>query len=447
MLLADGAVKIINRFENAGFSAYVTGGTVRDLMMGREPKEYHISTDAKPYVIKSLFPHTVDSAQKYGTLTIIEGGRGYEVSTLRNDGVYTPHKRSDKVVFTQELAEDLAHRDFTINAMAYNPTNGLCDPFGGTDDIKNKRIRCVGDAAERFSEDAGRMLRAMRFAATLGFEIDENTLLQIRKYGVMIKKSGAELIRTELTKILLSENTDSIKLLHEAGLLKHIMPELDTCFSVEQRNKYHIHNVGDHILAAVSNTPPDYVLRWAALFHDIGKPCCQSVDQAGIIHFYGHHRESVRIANDIMHRFHFDSDTIQDICLLVENHDVRIEPSPLSVKHMLARCGEELFGKLLILQEADNRGKNPKYLADKLRKLTLVNDMYNIIITEHQPYKTSDLVINSRDLIKCGFRAGREIVDALRALLDEVLIDPSLNNRDYLLRRVKQIKSKRGKNN
>lgn len=447
MQLPSNVANIINRFENAGFCAYITGGTVRDLLMGILPKEYHISTDAKPYIIKSLFPHTVDIPDRYGTLTVIENGKGYEVSTFRNDGIYIKYKRTDKNVFINDLFEDLSHRDFTVNAMAYNPQEGLIDPFGGEDDIKNKRIRFVGVPSERIDENFERILRAVRFAAVFDFEINGNTLLNIRKCGVMIKKCGYDFIYNELNNILMSPHPENISRLHEVGLLKYIMPELDICFSVRQKNKYHIYNVGSHIMSAAANTPKDYILRWSALFHDIGKPSCQSTDQAGIIHFYGHHRESVRIANDIMHRMHFNSDNIRDICILVENHDVRIDANPMSVKHMLARCGKENFEKLLILQEADNKGKNPKYLPEKLKKLQTVREIYQKIIDENQPYNVSDLVITSRDLIKLGFRAGREIGDTLKILLDEVIADPTLNNYSYLISRVKQIKSKRGKFN
>lgn len=447
MQLPSNVMDIINRFENAGFCAYITGGTVRDLLMGISPKEYHISTDAKPYIIKSLFPRTVDIPNRYGALTIIEGGKGYEVSTFRSDGVYIPYKRTDKNIFTGSLLEDLSHRDFTINAMAYNPREGLIDPFGGADDVKNKCIGFVGAPSERIAESPERILRAVRFAAVLDFKIASDTLLNLRKCGVMIKKLSGDFMHSELNKILMSQNPEKIQFLHEVGLMKYIMPELDICFSVEQKNKYHIYNVGDHIMAALANTPNDYILRWAALFHDIGKPRCQSTDQSGIIHFYGHHRESVRIANDIMHRMHFDGDNISDICMLIENHDVRIEANPISVKHMLARCGKDNFEKLLILQAADNKGKNPKYLPEKLKKLQSVHQIYKTIIAENQPYKVSDLVITSRDLIKLGFRAGREIGDTLRILIDEVVLDPSLNNYAYLISRVKQIKSKRGKFN
>lgn len=437
--ISAAAKRIIALLEGAGFCAYITGGAVRDLVMGIAPHDFDISTSAKPHQIKTLFPRTINTGIRYGSVTVVEGGQGYEISTFRKN------PKNEAPSFSDDIQEDLSYRDFTMNALAYNPERGIYDFFGGTEDIKNRVIRCVGDAEQRFSEDPVRMLRAVRFSAALDFCIESESMRAIRKYGVMIKKSSPDRIREELNKILLSDRPERIELLRSTGLMRHIMPELDTCFSVEQKNKYHMYDVGTHIIKALASTPRDIVLRWAALFHDIGKPCCKSIDNSGIIHFYGHHRESVRIANDIMHRLHFDPALIHDICVLVENHDVRIEPSPPAVKHMLARTGSELFEKLLTLQEADNRGKHPKYLDEKLKRTELVRSIYRRIIEENQPFKISDLVVNSRDLIKLGFRAGREIGDTLRILLDEVLIDPSLNNREYLLKRVKQIKNKRGK--
>ena len=287
------------------------------------------------------------------------------------------------------------------------------------------------------------MLRAIRFSVVLGFSIEKETAAAIKKYAVLIKRVSAERIREEIEKILRSENPGGIIKLHELGMLQYIIPELEVCFSVAQKNKYHIYNVGDHIIHAVSATPEDIVIRWAALLHDIGKPLCQSVDANGTIHFYGHHHESVRLADDILHRLKLDNESRKNILLLIENHDIRIEANSVSVKRVMARLGEELFSKLLILQEADNYAKNHKFLEDKLNKLNDVRVIYRKILSERQPYMISDLVINGRDLIKIGFRAGREIGDTLHALLDEVLINPKLNNREYLMMRARQLKKKK----
>ncbi len=441
--ISEGAQRIIRKLNMKGYEAYVVGGAIRDILMGRTPHDYDIATNALAKEIKSIFPRTYDTGIKHGTVTVMEGGTCFEVTTFRNDGSYTDFRHPEKVEFINDVEIDMKRRDFTINAIAYSDKTGVIDCVGGEEDIQNKLIRCVGIPEVRFKEDALRMLRAVRFSAVLGFDIEEKTASAIRKYGVLIKKISAERIREEIEKILRSENPGGVKKLHELGLLKHILPELDICFSVPQKNKYHLYNVGEHIIQAVSHTPEDIIIRWAALLHDIGKPLCKSVDQNGIIHFYGHHHESVKLADDILHRLRLDNDSRKSILMLIENHDIRIDPSPISVKRVMARLGEELFLKLLILQEADNSAKNPKYLADKLNKLNDIRVIYRKVLAERQPYMTSDLVINGRDLIKIGFRAGREIGDALHTLLDEVLMNPSLNNREYLMQRAKEIRKKR----
>lgn len=438
--ISEGAQKILERLEQAGFSAYIAGGAVRDMLMGKLPHDFDIATSAHPEEVKRLFHHTIDTGLKHGTVTVVENKIGFEVTTYRTDGDYCDARHPKQVRFVPRIEDDLARRDFTINAMAYSPIRGLVDLYGGQEDLRAGVIRCVGTASVRFREDALRMLRAVRFAAVLGFSIDDEAFDAIRDLGGLICRVSAERIRDELNKILLSDRPERIELLYELALLRFIMPEVEHCFHTPQKNKYHIYDVGRHTIEVVRHTPNDLTLRWAALLHDIGKPACLSVDTAGIIHFYGHHRESVRMAEDIMHRLRFDNDTIHDVSILVENHDVRVEPSPAAVKRMLARTGAELFEKLLLLQEADNRGKNPDYLDAKLEKLIEARDIYRTVVAEHQPYTMADLLINGRDLIKLGYKAGREIGDTLRQLLDEVILNPALNDREYLLRRAKQLK-------
>lgn len=441
--ISEGARKILSALNQKGYDAYIVGGAIRDLIMGRTPHDYDIATSALPNQIKSIFPCTIDTGIKHGTVTVMDSHASFEVTTFRTDGEYKDTRHPEDVKFISDVKGDMLRRDFTINALAYNENEGVIDCVGGLDDIKNKVIRCVGEPEVRFKEDALRMLRAIRFSVVLGFEIEERTKTAIKKYSILIKKVSAERIREELEKILRSENPGGIIMLHQLGLLKYIIPELDVCFSVNQRNKYHLYNVGEHIIHAVAKTPEDITIRWAALLHDIGKPLCKSVDANGIIHFYGHHHESVRLADDILRRLRLDNDSRKNILTLIENHDIRIEPSLVGVKRIMARLGADLFTKLLLLQEADNSAKNPKFLPDKLAKINDVRVIYRKVLSERQPYVTSDLIINGRDLIKIGFRAGREIGDTLRCLLDEVLINPSLNNRDYLMMRAKQLKKKK----
>lgn len=442
-LLPDSADNILSRLEKAGFSAFIAGGAVRDMLMEKTPHDYDIATSAKPEATKAIFARTIDTGIKHGTVTVVENKTGYEVTTFRRDGEYTDGRHPENVMFVDDVKEDCARRDFTINAMMYSPKTGVLDYFGGREDIKNRVIKCVGNPTERFKEDALRMLRAVRFSAVLSFRIEDNTWRAIKKCAVLIKKVSNERVLEEVNKILLSENPDYIKKLHECGLLAHIMPELDRCFGEEQRNKYHIYDVGEHIMHTVKNTPPDMVLRWSALLHDIGKPCCSSTDQNGIIHFYGHHRESGRIAVDLLHRLRMDNDTIRDVAVLVENHDVRVEPSQPAVKRMMSRTGEVLFEKLMTLQLADNKAKNPIYFPEKKKRIASAYHIYKEILAERQPYLISHLAVNGKDLIRLGYKPGREIGDTLKKLIDEVIINPDLNNREYLLREAREYKKKK----
>lgn len=438
--ISEGAKRILVRLESAGYTAYIAGGAVRDLLMGNVPHDYDIATNARPEEIKALFKKTIDTGIAHGTVTVIENKTGYEITTFRRDGEYSDSRHPEDVIYVNDTRTDCMRRDFTINAMMYNPKTGLLDYFCGKRDICQGIIRCVGNAEMRFKEDALRMLRAIRFKAQLGFVLEDKTAQAIKKCAVFIKKVSKERVLEELNKILLSNNPDAIRDLHELGLLKFILPEVERCFGEPQRNKYHIYDVGEHIMHTVTNTPRDLILRWAALLHDTGKPCCSSVDSAGIIHFYGHHRESRRIAVDALYRLHMDSASIKDITMLVEHHDYRVEATYTAVKRMMAKTGAELFEKLLILQRADNMAKNPKYLPEKLKRINGGLEICHNVIALKQPYRISDLVVNGKDLMGIGYKQGRDIGEALKTLLDEVIIKPELNTRAYLIKRAKEMR-------
>ncbi|MDD6483700.1 MAG: HD domain-containing protein [Clostridiales bacterium] len=432
---------ILSRLEEGGFVAYAAGGAVRDMLMGREPHDYDIATSARPEDIKRIFKRTIDTGIAHGTVTVVENNIGYEVTTFRRDGEYFDGRHPSSVVFVDDIKEDCMRRDFTINAMMYSPKRGLVDFFGGRQDIEQGIIRCVGDGQKRFSEDALRMLRAVRFSATLNFEIEASTAAAIKKCSNLRRRISNERILSELNKLLISDNPDYIRKLHELGLLVHIIPKLDMCFGAEQRNKYHIYDVGEHIMHTLKNARPDLILRWAALLHDIGKPDTASVDSGGVIHFYGHHRVSRAIADDTLHKLRMDKESIRKILVLIENHDVRVDQAPPAVKRMMAKTGDELFSMLLELQLADNAAKNPEYFEDKKLRIEGVRRTFNEIVTSRQPYRISDLVVNGRDLIKLGYKQGRIISDILKALLNEVIIDPKLNTREYLLQRAKELRA------
>ncbi len=445
MSLPDNVINILSRLVSGGFSAYVAGGAVRDMLMNHTPHDYDIATSATPQEVKRIFPRTADTGIQHGTVTVIDNKTGYEITTFRHDGRYQDGRHPQNVSFVTNPREDCARRDFTINAMMYHPDEGILDFFGGRRDIEHKIIRCVGEPEKRFREDALRMLRAIRFSAVLSFKIEDKTWRAIKKCAVLIKKVSSERILEEMNKILLSDNPDFVRKLHECGMLQYIMPELERCFGEPQKNKYHVYDVGEHIMQAIKFSQRDLVIRWAALMHDIGKPRCASRDADGIIHFYGHHRESGTIAIDLLHRLRMDNNTIHDITILVENHDVRIEPSQPSVKRMMSRTGAALFEKLLALQTADNMAKNPEHFPEKKARIDSAYHIYREILAERQPYLISHLAVNGRDLIRIGYRPGREIGDTLKKLIDEVIINPVLNNRDYLLKTAKEYRQKNKK--
>ena len=434
--LNSNVVQAVSRIKSLGYSAFIAGATVRDLVMNETPAAYVIITDAEPARIKVLFKRTIENRDRKKAITVIENKTVFDVYCYENktNGI----ENSDDI-----LKKVLTNFDFTMNALLYNKEDGLIDYFDALSDIKNKTIKLMESSQLFAAQKPVRMLKAVRYCAQLGFSLDERTENDIKRYAVFIKRTPSERIREELDKILMSDNPGVFMDLNRLGLLKHIIPELDVCFDVPQKNKYHIYNVGEHIICAVMNTPNDPALRWAALLHDIGKPLCRSEDSSGIIHFYGHHRESVRLAADILRQFKTEPELAKEILILVENHDVRIEATPQGVKKMMMRTGADTFAKLLLLQEADNKAKNMKYFPDKMNKINDVRRIYQKVVAERHPYRISDLALNGRDLNKLGFRPGHEIWDTLQMLLNEVLLDPSLNTREYLIVRAKQYKRKR----
>ncbi len=417
------AARIINTLEKAGHSAYIVGAGMRELVMGKAVSELDIATSAGIRDIKRLFPYTADCGNY---ITVMDNKAGFFVHP------YRPHGDDSADIYS-----DMACRDFTINAIAYN--HEIIDIYGGMDDIKNKIIRCVGDPEKSFREYPARIIRAAGLACALDFSIEEQTKNAMKKYAHLLAVTKQNKIREELNRILLSKRPEKIILLYELGILKHIMKELDVCFSTPQKNKYHIYNVGEHIIHTVKATPCDLMLRWAALLHDIGKPDCISTDSAGTIHFYGHHKQSAKTASNILYRLRFDSEFIDNISVLIENHDVRIEPATAPVKRMMARTGGGLFSKLIELQRADAAAKNPIFLEEKLSRLDEVTDIYKRVLSENQPYLADQLLIGRKDLMKLGIKRGRDISDTMKILLDDVIINPKLNNREYLIKRAKKI--------
>ena len=430
---------IIDTIMEAGYEAYAVGGCIRDSILLREPSDWDITTSASPYQVKELFRRTLDTGIKHGTVTVMLDKEGFEVTTYRIDGEYEDGRHPKEVTFTRNLTEDLKRRDFTINAMAYNEKDGLVDIFGGLEDIRCKMIRCVGDPVERFSEDALRMMRAVRFSAQLGYRIEEETSNAIRVLAPDLKKISAEKIQTELVKLLTSPHPDYLRMAYETGITKVVLPEFDLCMITEQKNPHHCYTVGEHTLVAMQAVRADKVLRLAMLFHDMGKPLCVTTDEEGIDHFHGHPSVSEEIAGNVLHRLKFDNDTIYMVKKLVKYHDQYIEPQPKNVRRAIRKMGEDVFPLLLEVKEADVQAQSDFLREKKEKNLKDVRDVYQRILEEKQCVSLKTLAINGKDLIdQTGMKPGKELGEVLNELLDLVTEDPARNTREYLLKAAKE---------
>lgn len=431
--------KIIDTLEEAGFEAYAVGGCVRDSILGREPDDWDITTSAKPEETKRLFPRTVDTGIKHGTVTVLLGGEGFEVTTYRIDGTYEDGRHPNEVTFTANLKEDLLRRDFTINAMAYNDRSGLVDLYGGLADIKKRMIRCVGDARERFGEDALRMLRAVRFSAQLGYRIDGATGEAIRALAPNLQKISAERIQAELVKLVTSPHPDYLRNAYELGITAQILPEFDLCMETPQRHRHHCYDVGEHILHSMLGVEADKVLRLGMLFHDIGKPQTLTIDPDGTTHNKRHPFEGEKITRKVMRRLKFDNDTTDKVTKLVLYHDYDIAPTEAGVRRAVNRIGEDIFPMIFTVRRADIAAQSDYMREEKLAKVAYIEQLYREVLSHKDAVTLKDLAISGSDLIAEGMPPGRQIGETLSALLERVLDDPSLNTREILIKLYKEV--------
>ncbi len=411
-----------------GFEAYTVGGCVRDSLLGRVPEDWDIATNAKPEAVKGLFDKTVDTGIRHGTVTVLFKDASYEITTYRIDGEYTDSRHPQWVLYTDSLESDLSRRDFTINAMAYHPSLGLVDPFHGRLALDKQMIAAVGNPGSRFQEDALRMLRAVRFSAQLGFDIETKTFQAIRNNSEGIRQISCERVRDELTKLLLSPNPMKWTLLRDAGILHHIMPEFDACYETPQNHPYHVHDVAFHTLYAVSQVEKDRILCWAMLLHDIGKPTVRTTDRHQIDHFYNHQAHSVMLARNILKRLRFDAKSMEKICRLIKHHDLRIKPELRSVKKAVIYAGDDIFLDLLKIMEADMKAQNPRFLHERLDSLMQIRKLYAQIKHEGHCLSIKDLALNGDDLLRLGVKPGKAVGKMLDELLKAVLENPELNN-------------------
>lgn len=431
--LPENVAYIINTLEEAGFEAYAVGGCVRDVILGRTPNDWDITTSATPNETKALFKKTFDTGIQHGTVSVLLGKEIYEVTTYRIDGKYEDSRHPKEVTFTVNLEDDLLRRDFTINAMAYNPSSGLVDIYGGLEDIKRKTIRCVGNAEERFSEDALRILRAIRFAAQLGYEIDKETEEAIKKLAPTLSKISAERIQVELIKTMLSANPEMLKKAYELGVTKVFFKEFDCMMETGQNNPHHMYTVGEHTLKVCENIPAERKLRLAALFHDVAKPVAKTTDEDGVDHFNNHPKIGAQMAKDILRRLKFDNDTINAVAKLVEFHDYRPEVTKRAVRRFINKMGEEYFPDIFTLQRADLSGQSPYQMEEKLERLGKIEKIYGEILKDNECVSLKTLAVKGKDLIDAGVKPGPDLGVILSKMLEDVLDNPQNNTKEYLL--------------
>lgn len=435
IVMPEKVKEVIRIITEAGYEAYAVGGCVRDTILGREPEDWDITTSARPEEVKALFGRTIDTGIQHGTVTVMLDKEGFEVTTYRIDGEYQDSRHPAEVIFTPNLREDLRRRDFTINAMAYNEEAGLVDLFGGLEDIRKRVIRCVGCAEERFTEDALRIMRAIRFSAQLGYEIEKDTREAIRRLAPNLQHISAERIQTELVKLITSDHPDYLRLAYETGVTKVILPEFSKAMETPQHHPHHCMSVGEHTLYSMREVPGDKVLRLAMLFHDIGKPETLETDSGGITHFYHHAQVGAEITKNILKRLRFDNDTLQAVTTLVLYHDYgnETEPKGRTVRRAMNKIGGEWFPQLFAVKRADILAQSLYQREEKLARLGRWQEAYERVVREKECVSRSTLAVTGRDLIALGMAPGREIGQALDFALELVLDHPEYNNKEYLL--------------
>jgi len=464
--LPEDVRRIIHILERAGHEAYVVGGCVRDMLLGRDPLDWDITTSAKPFQVKGLFRKTVDTGIQHGTVTVLMHQVGYEVTTYRIDGEYEDNRHPRQVEFTGNLILDLQRRDFTINAMAYNDARGLVDEFCGIQDLERHRICCVGDPGKRFDEDALRMLRAVRFSGQLGFMIEEGTRKAIAAQAHNLKNISAERIRAELSKLLVAKDAGKFREAYALGMTDCFLPEFSQMMVTEQKNPHHIYTVGEHAIHSVevmnfflgrssggwdtSQVPAqarmlaqdlargltakqEVMLCFAMLLHDVAKPDTMTIDGHGIGHFYGHQKVGVQKAGRILKRLKFDNETVSVVKALVQWHDYQYGLTAKAMRRAISKIGRDVMPLLFLVQMSDILAQNPDTFQEKLDRVYCAASLWKEILESDAALQIQDLDITGSDLIAAGMSPGPEIGAALKAALSYVLDNPKCNRKEILL--------------
>ena len=426
---------LIGELESAGFTAYIVGGSVRDAVMGKTPNDYDICTSASPDEMKRVFQgrNVIETGLQHGTLTVVGDENHYEITTYRVDGDYCDHRHPQSVVFVDNIEEDLARRDFTVNAMAYNEKTGLVDPFGGVRDIERKIIRCVGDPDKRFTEDALRVMRAVRFASVCGSTIEENTKKAMFLHKNLLKNVSEERKTAEFRKMLISANADILLTYKE--IFATFIPEIIPSFGFDQKNRHHRYDVYEHSAHAVALAPQDLIVRLALFFHDVGKPRTFTVDENETGHFYDHAKESAIMTETAMKRMKFDTATLRLVEELVEFHGLAPTDSPKYARKLLNRLGETQVKRLLTLARCDVGAQAIYEERDSVfQRIDSLEKNIDDALAKQQCFSVKNLAVNGNDLKSLGIREGKEIGRLLNLLLDAVLETPELNEKKALLR-------------
>lgn len=445
MNIPQGPDEILNRLTAAGFQAYAVGGCVRDSLLGTVPGDWDICTSALPEETEACFSdlRVMETGLKHGTVTVIFQGVPYEITTFRSDGNYLDHRRPQQVNFVRTLKEDLLRRDFTINAMAVGLDEEIQDPFGGRQDLTDGIIRCVGDPDTRFTEDALRILRGLRFASRLGFSIAPETAAAMERNKNLLSYVSGERIYKELTGILIGTYAQSV-LEQYGGVFAAVLPEIQPSMGFLQRNPFHNRDVWQHTLEALGKSRPDPIVRWALLLHDLGKPDCFTLDDRGIGHFYGHPQRSMELAEQILDRFHGDKKTQDTICLLVRDHDREAPATIKNARRWIARYGRDNVRLLLEVKRCDCLAHvdTPKTRARYNNLMEMTRLIRECLETE-RCFSVRDLPVKGGDVMALGVPAGPQVGRILEGLLDDVLDGACPPEREALLERLKQLINER----
>lgn len=439
--LPEKVKKLISVLNAHGHEAFAVGGCVRDSLLGREPNDWDLCTSASPDEMRVAFVgfRVIETGLLHGTLTVLIDGEAFEITTYRIDGEYSDGRRPDDVTFTRNLADDLARRDFTVNAMAYNDEIGLIDPFDGQTDLTAGLLRCVGDPLRRFNEDSLRILRCIRFASQLDYIIENSTVDAMYECLPLLKRVASERIRIEFEKLLCGPAAFRVLEAHRE-IIADFIPEIRPMFDLDQKNNYHIYTVWDHTLHVVAHSPAEPVLRLTAFFHDIGKPATMTVTEDGWGHFYKHEHKSAELTDQIMRRLKYDNDTREAVVHVIDSHGIIFQQTQRHARRCLARLGEPRLRMLIELELADVKSQNPVYTPERVANISAFSDIVDEVLAAEQCFSIGNLAVSGRDLMAAGIPQGPEIGRILKNLLESVIDEKLPNEKDTLLAEALKVK-------